>query len=180
MKAVVLRKFRRLVEVAYNLFITYIPSHNVRLFALRLAGAEIGPSVSVFRGTTVLAADSLTIGQSVSIGFRCMLDARGGLSIGDRTVLASDTQVITAAHEVDSATFDAYMAPVKIGSYVWLASRVTVLPGVTIEDEAVVGACSLVRTDVGPKEVVAGVPARYIKLRTADLDYDPAYRPLFY
>jgi acetyltransferase-like isoleucine patch superfamily enzyme len=162
------------------LFITYIPSHHIRLLALQLAGAKIGQSLSVFRGTTVLAADNLTIGHSVSIGFRCMLDARGGLTIGDRTVLASDTQIITAAHEVDSPTFEAYMARVEIGSYVWLASRVTVLPGVTIKDEAVVGACSLVRNDVGRREVVAGVPARYIRLRTAELDYDPAYRPLFY
>jgi acetyltransferase-like isoleucine patch superfamily enzyme len=72
------------------------------------------------------------------------------------------------------------MAPVNIGSYVWLASRVTVLPGVTIGDEAVVGACSLVRKNVGPKEIAAGVPARTVNTRTATLEYDPAYRPLFY
>ncbi len=180
MTVLFVRKFRRLMEVAYNLVVTHIPSHHIRLLVLRLAGAKIGSSSSVFRGTTVLAADNLVIGKSVSIGFRCMLDARGGLSIGDRTVLASDTQVITAAHEVNSPTFEAYMAPVRIGSYVWLASRVTVLPGVTISDEAVVGACSLVRTDVGPKEIAAGVPARLINHRTAELEYDPAYRPLFY
>ena len=180
MNTVVVRKFRRLTEVAYNLIFTHVPSHQVRLSILALAGARIGKSCSILRGTTVLAADNLEIGNSVSIGFRCMLDARGGLSIGDRTVLASDTQIITAAHEVDSPTFDAYMAPVRLGTYVWLASRVTVLPGVTISDGAVVGACSLVRSDVGPGEVAAGVPARFIKQRTPDLDYDPAYRPLFY
>lgn len=180
MTTLVIRKFRRLAEVAYNLVFTHIPSHNFRLLILRLAGAKIGHATSVFRGTTVLSADRLEIGNSVSVGFRCMLDARGGLTIGDRTVLASDTQVITAAHEVNSPTFAAYMAPVRIGSYVWLASRVTVLPGVSIGDEAVIGACSLVRTDIGEKEIAAGVPARFINHRTAELDYDPAYRPLFY
>lgn len=168
------------MEVAYNLVFTHFPSHTVRLSILRLAGAEIGQSTSIFRGTTVLAADCLEVGDSVSIGFRCMLDARGGLVIGDRTVIASDTQIITAAHEVHSPNFAAYMKPVDIGSYVWLASRVTVLPGVSIGDRAVVGACSLVRKDVLPQEIVVGNPAQKIGHREAELDYDPAYRPLFY
>lgn len=180
MTTTIIRKMRRLMEVAYNLLVTHVPSHTIRLLVLRLAGAKIGNSTSVFRGTTVLAADRLAIGDSVSIGFRCMLDARGGLSIGSRTVLASDTQIITAAHEVNSPSFEAYMAPVSIGSYVWLASRVTVLPGVSIGDQAVVGACSLVRTDIKASEIAAGIPARMINTRTAELDYDPAYRPLFY
>lgn len=180
MEKLVLRKFRRLMEVAFNLILTHFPSHNARLAVLRLAGAEIGRSVSILRGTTVLAADCLEIGDSVSIGFRCLLDSRGGLSIGDRTVIASDTQIITAAHEVQSPTFAAYMQPVSIGSYVWLASRVTVLPGVSIGDRAVIGACSLVRTDIGESLIAAGIPAREIGRRTAELDYDPAYRPLFY
>lgn len=180
MPKVAVRKLRRLTEVAYNLVFTHFPSHTVRLSVLRLAGAKIGQSTSIFRGTTVLAADCLEVGDSVSVGFRCMLDSRGGLVIGDRTVIASDTQIITAAHEVHSPSFAAYMKPVDIGSYVWLASRVTVLPGVSIGDRAVVGACSLVRKDVLPQEIVVGNPAQKVGHREAELDYDPAYRPLFY
>ena len=55
--------------------------------------------------------------------------------------------------------------PVEIGSDVWLGAGAVVLPGVTIGDGAVVGANSVVTTDVAPYTVVAGAPARFLRNR---------------
>lgn len=55
-------------------------------------------------GTTILGARFLTIGDAVSIGGRCLLDARGGITIGDDVVIASDVQIITGKHLVNSPT----------------------------------------------------------------------------
>lgn len=55
------------------------------------------------------------------------------------------------------------IAPVHIGNKVWIGFNASVLPGVTIGEGAIVGACSVVTKDVGPWTVVAGNPARVIR-----------------
>jgi chloramphenicol O-acetyltransferase type B len=56
-------------------------------------------------------------------------------------------------------------APVTIGNDVWIGARVIVLPGVQIGDQAIVGAGAVVTKDVEPLAIVAGNPARVIRLR---------------
>ena len=53
--------------------------------------------------------------------------------------------------------------PVKIGNRVWFGARVTICPGVTIGDGAIVGAWAVVTKDVPSRTIVAGVPAKVIK-----------------
>jgi maltose O-acetyltransferase len=57
-------------------------------------------------------------------------------------------------------------APIEVGDGVWLASRVTILPGVAVGKGAVVAAGAVVTHDVAPDTLVAGVPARFVR----DLD----------
>lgn len=174
------QKWNQLGVAAYNIVLTFVPSHTVRLGALRLWGASIGEGSTVSRGTTVFDIDKIVIGRDCSIGFRCLLDARGTISLGDNVVLASDTQIITGTHVIDSDTFEAEFEPVSVGSFAWVASRSTILGGVAIGRGAVVGACSLVRADVPPMAVVAGVPAMKRGERTSALAYSAKFRRLFY
>ena len=174
------RVWQHLGEVLYNAVWTYFPSHNLRIFMLRLWGAKVGKDCSVLRGTTVLSIANLTVGDAVSIGFRCVLDARGGVTIGSNAVIASDTHLVTGRHDIHSPDFVAILEPIVIEEFVWLAIRVTVLAGVTVGRGAVVSACSLVKNDVPDMDVVAGVPATSIGTRRSSLDYRPVFRPLFY
>jgi putative colanic acid biosynthesis acetyltransferase WcaF len=167
--------------LGFNLLVTYIPSHTLRQAYLRLFGATIGKDSSIFRGTTILDIANLQIGEACSIGFRCMLDARGGITIGDNVVLASDVHIIGGYHDHNDPAFTPILEPCVIEDYVWVASRSTILSGVTLGRGAVVGGCSMVRGDVGPLEVVAGVPAKVRSMRDPlALQYRPKYRPLFY
>lgn len=174
------QKWDQLGVAAYNIVLTFVPSHTVRLGALRLWGANIGVGSTVSRGTTVFDIARIEIGRDCNLGFRCLLDARGGIRLGDSVVLASDTQIITGTHVIDSDTFEAEFAPVNIESFAWVASRSTILGGVTIGRGAVVGACSLVRHDVPAMDVVAGVPAKKRSERTSALAYSARFRRLFY
>jgi acetyltransferase-like isoleucine patch superfamily enzyme len=166
--------------VLFNIVGTRIPSHHIRLGLLRLWGAEIGRDCSILMGSTVLGIDTLRIGEATSIGFRCVLDARGGLTIGSNVVIASDTQFIGAYHDVNSPNFQAIVEPIVVEDYVWIASRATVLCGVTIGRGAVVGACALVNEDIAPMSMVAGVPAKPVGTRTSSLEYRPVFRPPFF
>jgi acetyltransferase-like isoleucine patch superfamily enzyme len=175
------RKARnRIGQLLYNMLITFIPSHTLRQTYLRLFGATIGTDSSICRGTTVIDIEFLTIGNCTAIGFRCLLDARGGLSIGDNVTIASDVHILGGGHDINHPDFLPVPIPTVIEDYVWIASRAMILPS-HIRRGAVVGAQSLVNKDVGELEVVGGIPAKVIAKRNPDaLKYSGKHRPLFY
>lgn len=166
--------------VLYNHLFTHFPSHRVRQAVLRLWGATIGPESAIFRGTTVLGIDGITIGEASVIGFRCLLDGRGGLRIGDNVVIASDVHFIAGHHLVNSDDFGYVLEPTHVDDFAWIASRATVLEGVTVGRGAVVGACSLVRKSIEPMQIAAGIPAKPVAERRSALTYRPVYRPKFF
>jgi hypothetical protein len=83
----------------YNSIVTHIPFHFIRLGYLRLCGATIGKGSAINRGTSVWSIRYIVIGDDVAIGFRCLLDARAGIAIGNDVVIASDTQIIAGGHQ---------------------------------------------------------------------------------
>lgn len=90
------------------------------------------------------------------------------VEIGDWSNIADAYITDTVAHALDRGRRhrgieDVRAAPVKIGRNVWVSVQVVILEGVTIGDDAVVGACSLVREDVAPATFVAGNPLRVIR-----------------
>ncbi|MBS1896482.1 MAG: acyltransferase [Actinobacteria bacterium] len=174
------QKWQQVGFALFNIVVTHVPSHALRIGTLRAWGARIGEGSTVGRGSTVLDIHRLRIGTGCSLGFRCMLDARGGIDIGDDVALASDTHIITGQHLVHSDTFEAEFLPVTIGDHVWVASRSTIVAGVHIGRGAVIGACSLVREDVQEREIVAGVPARHRGERRSALAYTARYKRMFH
>ncbi len=170
----------RFGELLFNMFVTHVPSHFVRLGVLRALGAEIGPKTWILRGTTILGITNLVVGKHCNIGFRCMIDARAKITIGDYVVIASDTHFITGTHDVYDPGFAAIFKPITVHDCAWIASRATVLCGVDIGHGAVVAACSLVKDDVPAMDIVAGLPAKKVGERTAELRYESSWRPLFY
>jgi len=173
----------------YNYVITYQPFQWVRLTHLRIWGAKIGKGSHILRGTTVIDIHGIKIGQDCSIGFRCLLDGRGttglykertdGLTIGDHVIIASDTQFLPGGHDPNSVDFAPVRRKTYVEDYAWIASRSTIEGGVRIGRGAVVGTCSLVRKDIAPMEMVAGVPAKVIGTREAPLTHETFWRPWF-
>jgi maltose O-acetyltransferase len=88
------------------------------------------------------------------------------VSIGDGTWIGPAVQIYTADHPRDAALRRAGLQsgrPVSIGNNVWIGGGAIILPGVTIGDDAIVAAGSVVTRDVPPGATVAGNPARPIK-----------------
>ncbi|AMO60419.1 colanic acid biosynthesis acetyltransferase WcaF [Mycolicibacterium phlei] len=175
------RKARnRIGQLLYNFFVTFIPSHHVRLAYLRLFGAKLGKGVAVNRCTTILDIEFLTIGDDTTVGARCMLDARAGLYLGNNVILASDVHVLGGGHDINHPDFLPVPNPTVIEDYAWIASRAMILPS-HIGRGAVVAAQSVVIKDVGEYEVVGGNPAKVIAKRNPEaLKYSGRFRAPFW
>jgi acetyltransferase-like isoleucine patch superfamily enzyme len=165
------RKFARRLIDAWLLFAGRVPTHSLRILALRLSGAKIGRNVALGRGIRVLNPRKLSIGPNTIIGMRVCLDARGGLAIGSNCNVADEIAVWTAEHDIQAADFGMTVGRVEIQDRVWLCFRSIVLPGVTVGEGSVVASATVVTKDVPPFSVVGGVPAKLIGTRNNGLTY---------
>ena len=114
---------------------------------------------------------NLRIGKYSHINRGCLLDARGGIVIGDSVSISHNVSLVTGGHDHQSSIFAGQFKPIVIDDYVWIGIGVIVLQGVHIGKGAVVCAGAVVTKDVGEYEIVAGVPAKKIGERNKDLDY---------
>lgn len=162
----------------YNHFVSRIPSHALRLLFYRQI-FSIGPGTTVLMGVTIWRPGGLVVGANSTINSGCVIDSRGRIKIGDCVNVAGYVQIWTADHDPDDPWHKARQASVEIGHHAWLATRATILPGVTIGEGAVVAAGAVVTKDVPPYTIVGGVPARKLRERSRDLNYRVGWRPPF-
>ncbi|MGZ6827257.1 MAG: DapH/DapD/GlmU-related protein [Mycobacteriales bacterium] len=123
------------------------------------AGFRLVPPVHCDHGL------QLVLGRDVFVNHGCTLNDMGGIEIGDRTLLGPNVSLLTSGHPTPVAERGAgiTVAPIRVGSDVWLGAGATVVGGVTVGDGAVVAAGAVVTRDVPPATLVAGVPAVVVK-----------------
>ena len=157
-----------------------IPSHMIRLFLYRhLFRMRIGEGTSIHRNCRLLRPAGILIGDHTVINRAVTLDGRSGLIIQNNVSLSEGSCILTLQHELDSPTFDRSGAPVMVEDYVFVGFRAIVLPGVTLGKGSAVAAGAVVTKSVEPYAVVGGVPAKFIRWRSKDLNYTLNYAKLF-
>ena len=165
----------------HNHIATNIPSHMIRRFFLRRTiRVEIGQGSATLLGLRLYTRGNLAIGNHSVIDRDCVLDARGGITIGNNVNLAPEVMILTASHDPDNADFAGIEKPVVVEDYAWIATRALILPGVTIGHHAIVAAGSIVTKDVSPHTIVGGNPARLIRERKGSQTYQLNYTRLFH
>ncbi len=103
---------------------------------------------------------NISIGRRVFINEGCCFQDQGGIEIGDDCLIGQQVVIATLNHDLTpSRRGDMLPKPVKIGKNVWIGAHATILPGVTVGDNAVIAAGAVVTKDVPENAVVAGVPA---------------------
>ena len=141
---------------------------------------SIGGQTNFLMGLEIRKGKNISIGNNCVINKKVLLDGRGGnLIIGNNVDIAQETNIWTLEHDVNDDNHKDIGADVIIEDYVWIASRVTILPGVRIGKGAVVASCALVNKDVPPMAIVGGIPAKIIGTRKSALNYTLKYRPWF-
>ena len=149
-----------------------VPLHCYRKFVYRLLGIKIGRGSTIHMKARFYNPRNISVGEDTIIGEGAVLDGRDVLSIGNHVDIASEVMIYNSEHAINSETFSATLAPVKIEDYVFIGPRAIILAGVTIGRGAVVGAGAVVTKDVPPFAIVGGVPAKIIgERRNKDLHY---------
>ena len=135
----------------------------VDLFS-RITATDVHPSFRMFPPFYTDFGKNIHLGKNVFINSACQFQDQGGIFIGDNCLIGPGTMIATLNHYPDPERRQGMThAPVVIGKNVWTGAHVTILPGVTIGDNAIVAAGAVVAKDVPADTIVGGVPAKAIK-----------------
>ncbi len=170
----------KLAKDIWNLFISNIPSRRVRQFWLKQCLKSIESKAFFCLHTHIMEPANISIGQRSIINANCLLDGREAhIDISNDVDIGTGTHIWTLEHDPNDPEHATKSGAVVIEDHVWIASRVTILPGVTIGRGAVVAAGSIVTKNVESMAIVAGVPAKQIGIRSNPLTYQLNFSPRF-
>jgi len=131
--------------------------------SLRLAGVRVASSTAFWGMPTLVGpgdvASRLEIGELCGLNFGCYFELDATVSLADHVAVGHEVMFLTRTHDPkrpERRGEPAGAKPIRVEAGVWLGSRCTVLPGVTIGAGSVIGASVVVREDVPPNTLVAG------------------------
>lgn len=135
---------------------------EIRHQVSRIIGQELDEGFSLFLPFTSDFGKNIRIGKNVFINSGCRFQDQGGVTIGDESLIGHNVVFATINHDYDPENRGTmYLKPIVLGKRAWIGSHATILPGVTIGENSVVGAGSVVTRDVPPNTIVAGNPAKF-------------------
>eukprot|EP01039_Chlorochromonas_danica_P011438 gene11438-12788_t len=139
-------------------------TEEVRGLVSEIVGSPVDPSTAIFLPFHTNFGRFIRLGKNVFINHDCSFLDLGGITIEDEVMLGPRVNLISETHPLDPTDRHALITkPVVIKRNAWIGAGATVLPGVTVGENAVVAAGAVVSRDVPPNAVVAGVPACVIK-----------------
>ena len=129
-----------------------------------IIGSTIDESTGIFAPFYTNFGKHTQIGKNVFINHACSFLDLGGINIEDNVLIGPKVNLITENHPIDPQNRKSlYCKPILVKRNAWIGAGATILPGVTIGENAVVAAGSVVTKDVLDNAIVAGVPAKQVK-----------------
>lgn len=137
---------------------------------------KIADDVLFKGGGSIYYAQNLSIGNHVQIGENCFIMAIGGVTIGDGTIISRNVCIHSGNHNYKSKKTIPYdenyvKRKVVIGKAVWIGQNVNILPGVTIDNGAIIGMGTTISKNVSKGEIVVGTGQRSLGFRD-EQDFD--------
>lgn len=178
---------RTLALTAYYGFARFLPTqpapgwrfaYGLRRFLCRRIFKKCGDGVIIKTNAYFGTGAELVIGDRSQLGVNCKVES--DLVMGDDVVMGPDVFIMSSAHAFERLDVpinrqgNLPRRPVTVGNDVWIGTRVVILPGVRVNDQAVIGAGSIVTRDVPARAIVAGNPAKVIRNRGDKLAATPA------
>jgi acetyltransferase-like isoleucine patch superfamily enzyme len=130
----------------------------------KIIGTTIDRSTRIFPPFHTNCGIFISLGKNVFINHACSFLDIGGITIEDDVLIGPKVSLITENHSLDPADRKTLLLkPILIKRNAWIGAAATILPGVTIGENAVVAAGAVVTTDVPANSIFGGVPAKLLK-----------------
>lgn len=169
------QQFRRLAWWFGGFFLfkcSLRPMYSWRRWILRLYGAKLCNGTCIQRSAKIDCPWNLEMDRFSSIGEEAWIYALAKVHIGEFSWISQRSFICTATHDYTRPEMPLVTKPVSIGRGVWIAADTFIGPGVTINDNAVIGARSVVVSDMPAGMVCVGHPCKPIKPRLPNIIND--------
>src|SRR6202161_140151 len=145
--------------------LTFNDPDEIRALFSELIGKKIDESFLLIPPFYTAGGGEIRVGHHFFINQNCTFYDPGGLDIGDDVMIGPTVSIITAGHPLEPSQRRAatIRKPIVIEKSVWIAAAASLLGGVTVGENSVVAAGSVVTKDVPPNTLVGGNPARVIR-----------------
>ena len=154
----------RAMQITDKINNKYNTPQEIRKLMSELIGQELDEGFGLFPPFYTDCGRNIHIEKNVFINSGCKFQDQGGVYIGENSLIGHNVILATLNHDMDPYhRADLHPKPIHIGKRVWIGSGSMILPGITIGDNSIVGAGSVVTKDVPPNVIVAGNPAKFIK-----------------
>lgn len=138
------------------------PMNRWRLLWLKLHGAKIYGYPFVHQRARIAIPWNLTLHNRSCLGDGAVVYSLGEIEIMSDATVAQDAYLCTGTHDFSSSTRPLQTGKISIGRSAFIGARAFIMPGLSIGDNAVVGACSVVTKDVLANTRVVGNPAKVL------------------
>ena len=160
----------KLKEASYNTKRLLLKMNNtsepqkIRQFLSQIIDSEIDESVTIFTPFHINYGKNTQIGKNVFINFDCVFLDLGGITIEDGVLIAPKVSLLSEGHPISPEQRHSLVPKhIHIKKNAWIGANATILHGVTIGQNAVIAAGSVVTKDVPDNVVVGGIPAQILK-----------------
>src|ERR1700753_3352905 len=145
--------------------LTFNDADQIRALFSELIGQPVDESFLLLPPFYTVGGNEIRVGRNVFVNQNCTFYDLGGLDIADDVMIGPNVNIITAGHPVEPAQRRAVTIgkPIVVEKNVWIAAGATIIGGVTVGENSVVAAGSVVTKDVPPNTLVGGNPARVIR-----------------
>lgn len=145
--------------------LTFNDAEEVRALFSDLIGQAVDDSFVLIPPFYATGGAGAKVGRNVFVNQNCTFYDLGGIDIGDDVLIGPNVSLITSGHPLEPSQRRAGVTakPIVIERNVWIAAGAIVIGGVTVGENSVVAAGSVVTKDVPPNSLVGGNPARVIR-----------------
>jgi acetyltransferase-like isoleucine patch superfamily enzyme len=142
----------------------YRTPQEVRDLFSRLTGVPVDPSFWMLPPFYTDFGKNIRVGKDVFINHGCEFMDRGGITLEDKVLIGPKVNLVTINHPVEpSQRRSTFCAPIVIKRNAWIGVGASVMPGVTIGQNAIVAANAVVTKNVAANSIVGGIPATLIR-----------------
>jgi len=129
----------------------------------KIINQELDNNFSLFLPFTTDFGKNIKIKKNVFINSGCRFQDQGKIIIGEGSLIGHNVVLATINHDYNPLNRGTmYLKPIILQKRTWIGSNATILPGVTIGENSIVAAGSVVTKDVAPDTIVGGNPAKFI------------------